>query len=153
MEKHAIYQSPFGPIVITFTEQVVTGIKRREHNLAEQSEQPHSPMLQKVFTQLDEYFSGKRKSFDFEYKAQGTEFQKKVWKALCDIPYGETRSYKDIAKAVGSEKACRAVGLANNRNPISIVIPCHRVIASNGALTGYAGGLPMKQALLDLEAG
>ena len=82
----------------------------------------------------------------------GTEFQQKVWKALKDIPYGKTKSYKDIAAAVGNEKACRAVGMANNRNPISIIIPCHRVIGKNGKLVGYGGGLEIKEYLLKLES-
>ena len=96
---------------------------------------------------------GKRKSFDLPLKPEGTEFQKKVWNALLDIPYGETRSYKDIAVAIGNPKACRAVGMANNRNPISIIIPCHRVIGANGSLVGYGGGLPIKIELLNLETG
>ena len=98
-----------------------------------------------------EYLDGKRKEFDFPYKMIGTEFQKKVWHALTKIPYGETRTYKEIATAVGNPKASRAVGMANNRNPIFIVVPCHRVIGANGKLVGYAGGLDMKDALLSLE--
>ena len=98
-----------------------------------------------------EYLNGKRKSFDIKYEINGTEFQKKVWKELTDIPYGETRSYKEIAVAVGNPKASRAVGMANNKNPIAIIVPCHRVIGSDGKLVGYAGGLDMKRALLTLE--
>ena len=101
--------------------------------------------------QLAEYFAGSRRVFDLPLSPKGSEFQKRVWKALCDIPYGETRSYQEIAEAVGNAKAARAVGLANNRNPIVILIPCHRVIGKSGKLTGYAGGLDRKQFLLKLE--
>ena len=98
-----------------------------------------------------EYLEGKRKVFDFPYEFHGTEFQKKVWKKLCDIPYGETRTYKDIAIAIGNPKACRAVGMSNNKNPITIAVPCHRVIGANGKLVGYAGGIEMKKKLLEIE--
>jgi methylated-DNA-[protein]-cysteine S-methyltransferase len=101
--------------------------------------------------QFEAYFSGKLKSFDLNLAFEGTDFQKAVWKALCEIPYGETRTYKDIAASIGKPKACRAVGLANNRNPIAIVVPCHRVIGSNGKLVGYASGLDVKEFLLELE--
>jgi len=101
--------------------------------------------------QLEAYFSGKLKSFEIKLSPEGTEFQKSVWKALCEIPYGETRTYKDIALSIGNPKAYRAVGLANNRNPIAIIVPCHRVIGSNGKLTGYACGLDVKEFLLKLE--
>lgn len=114
---------------------------------------PDSELVELVFRQLDEYFAGVRTRFDFPYRMDGTPFQKKVWRALCDIPYGQTRSYKEIAEAVGSPKACRAVGMANHRNPIFIAVPCHRVIGADGSLTGYGGGLDMKQALLELERG
>ncbi|MCO7176886.1 methylated-DNA--[protein]-cysteine S-methyltransferase [Sporolactobacillus kofuensis] len=101
--------------------------------------------------QLREYFSGSRTSFSLKLLMKGTDFQQKVWTALADIPYGETRSYKDIAKAVQNPKGVRAIGMANNRNPIPIVVPCHRVIGSNGALIGYGGGISVKKALLELE--
>ena len=101
--------------------------------------------------QLEEYLSGKRKVFDLPLKVEGTAFQKKVWKALCSIAYGETRSYKEIAIQIGNERACRAVGMANNKNPIGILIPCHRVIGTNHKLVGYAGGLDKKEFLLKLE--
>ncbi len=108
-------------------------------------------LLVKAKNELEEYFDGKRKEFDLPLKQEGTEFQKKVWNALSKIPYGETRTYKEIAKMIGNEKASRAVGMANNKNNIPIIIPCHRVIGSNGKLVGYALGLDMKQYLLDLE--
>ncbi len=101
--------------------------------------------------QLEAYFSGKLQSFNLKLAPEGTDFQKSVWKALCEIPYGETRTYKEIAVSIGKPKAYRAVGLANNRNPIAIIIPCHRVIGSNGKLTGYASGLDVKEFLLRLE--
>ena len=108
-------------------------------------------LFREVTRQLDAYFSGKLESFDLKLAPEGTEFQKSVWKALCKIPYGETRTYKDIAASVGKPKAYRSVGLANNRNPIAIIVPCHRVIGSNGKLTGYASGLDLKAFLLKLE--
>jgi O-6-methylguanine DNA methyltransferase len=101
--------------------------------------------------QLDEYFSGHRKSFSLPLDLRGTDFQLKCWHALLDIPYGETCSYRDIAKAIAHPHAFRAVGMSNNRNPIAIVVPCHRVIASDGSLCGYGGGLDIKRKLLDLE--
>ena len=101
--------------------------------------------------QLEAYFSGELKSFTLKLAPEGTDFQKSVWKALCEIPYGETRTYKEIAVSVGKPRAYRAVGLANNRNPIAIIIPCHRVIGSNGKLMGYASGLDIKEYLLKLE--
>ena len=111
-----------------------------------------TPLLLAAETQLAEYFSGKREVFDLPLAPKGTPFQKSVWHALCDIPYGETRTYGEIARVVGNEKASRAVGMANHRNPIPVIIPCHRVIGANGTLTGYAGGLERKTLLLRLEA-
>lgn len=104
-----------------------------------------------AFEELFEYFRCERKAFGVKLAPKGTNFQMAVWKALTDIPYGETRSYKEIACAVGNPKACRAVGMANHRNPISIFIPCHRVIGADGGLTGYGGGMNIKQILLDIE--
>ncbi|MFT7682425.1 MAG: methylated-DNA-[protein]-cysteine S-methyltransferase [Moritella dasanensis] len=107
--------------------------------------------MQLAVTQLQEYFNGQRHEFSIPLAANGTEFQNKVWQALTTIPYGETWSYKDLAIAVGNPKASQAVGGANSKNPISIIVPCHRVIGKNGNLTGYAGGLDIKQRLLNLE--
>ncbi len=109
------------------------------------------PIFRAACQQLSEYFAGLRKVFHLPLAPQGTPFQKKVWSALLDIPYGNTTSYQDIARTVGNEKACRAVGMANNKNPIGIIIPCHRVVGKNGRLTGYAGGLDIKEKLLRLE--
>jgi O-6-methylguanine DNA methyltransferase len=101
--------------------------------------------------ELEEYFGGKRRHFSFPLDLRGTDFQLACWRALLAIPYGETRSYADIARAVGKANAFRAVGMANNRNPIAVVVPCHRVIASDGTLCGYGGGLDVKRKLLELE--
>jgi len=109
------------------------------------------PILLQAERQLEEYFSGRRKAFDLKLDFAGTEFQKKVWRALLTIPFGETRSYAQIARQIGSPKAVRAVGAANGRNPVSIVAPCHRVVGSTGKLTGFAGGLETKAHLLGLE--
>ncbi|SIO68483.1 methylated-DNA-[protein]-cysteine S-methyltransferase [Burkholderia sp. GAS332] len=111
------------------------------------------PVLIETERQLNEYFAGTRDRFDLELDFQGTDFQKKVWAALLTIPFGETRSYSDIATQIGNINAVRAVGAANGRNPISIVAPCHRVIGASGDLTGFAGGLTNKMLLLSLEAG
>ncbi|PFG58622.1 methylated-DNA-[protein]-cysteine S-methyltransferase [Vibrio sp. ES.051] len=111
------------------------------------------PILRQTVIQLNEYFCGLRNEFDLPLAATGTDFQNQVWLALTTIPYGETWSYQDLANAIGNPKAVRAVGLANGKNPLSIVVPCHRVIGKSGKLTGYAGGLECKQRLLALEQG
>jgi O-6-methylguanine DNA methyltransferase len=107
--------------------------------------------MQPYLNELEAYFAGKRREFSFPLDLRGTDFQLACWRALLAIPYGETRSYADIARAIGKAKAFRAVGMANNRNPIAIVVPCHRVIASDGTLCGYGGGLDVKRKLLELE--
>jgi methylated-DNA-[protein]-cysteine S-methyltransferase len=109
------------------------------------------PVLLETEKQLDEYFAGKRNRFSLRLDPQGTDFQNQVWQALLTIPFGETRSYGEIAKQIGNAKAVRAVGAANGRNPISIIVPCHRVIGATGQLTGFAGGLDIKERLLSLE--
>jgi len=111
------------------------------------------PVLLETERQLNDYFAGKRQTFSLRFACVGTEFQKEVWAALTTIPFGETRSYAQIARQIGRPKAVRAVGAANGKNPLSIVVPCHRVIGSNGKLTGFAGGLETKAALLKLESG
>lgn len=113
---------------------------------------PAHPLLMETERQLQEYFAGNRTTFTLKLDFVGTAFQKKVWQALAAIPFGETRSYADIACNIGNPKAVRAVGAANGKNPISIIVPCHRVIGSNGKLTGFAGGLPVKALLLKMEA-
>jgi len=143
------YDFPVGCIYIAESDGAVTDIAMRPIEGAVEME---TPLIARTVEMLWEYFDGKRKSFDgLPLRAEGTEFQKKAWDALLTIPYGETRSYKEQAQATGNAKACRAVGAANGKNPISIIIPCHRVIGSNKTLVGYGGGLGMKQALLDLE--
>ena len=114
-------------------------------------EKRETPFLKKAAKQLEEYFNGKRKTFDLPLALNGTAFRVKVWEALQTIPYGETRSYGEIAALINNPKASRAVGMANHFNPISIIVPCHRVVGHNGSLTGYAGGLELKKNLLELE--
>lgn len=108
-------------------------------------------VLAPYLDQLNEYFAGQRREFSMPLDLRGTDFQLKCWRALLDIPYGETRSYRDLAEAIGHPNAYRAVGMSNNRNPVAIVVPCHRVIAADGSLCGYGGGLDVKRKLLDLE--
>ena len=114
-------------------------------------EKIETPLIKKAARQLEEYFEGKRKVFDLPLTFHGTAFKEKVWKALLSIPYGETRCYGEIASLINNPKASRAVGKANNTNQIAIIVPCHRVIGHDGSLTGYTGGLELKQKLLDLE--
>ena len=110
-----------------------------------------TPIIQEAHRQITEYLKGERKVFDLPIQLRGTDFQQQVWTALLDIPYGETRSYKQIAEAIGNPKGMRAVGMANNRNPLLIVVPCHRVIGANGSMVGYGEGVEMKEFLLRLE--
>lgn len=144
------FLSPLGTITLAGTEDYITHIDFSEHGLSELPEK-ESPTLALGLRQLQEYFDGKRTTFSLPLAPAGTDFQQRVWTALLAIPYGETRSYKDIALAVESPKAFRAVGGANNKNPISIVIPCHRVIGADGALVGYGSGLGNKTWLLRHE--
>lgn len=143
------YKTPIGVICIKEKNECITSIYLDE-NISE-VEECETRLIKQTYTQLMEYFKGKRTSFDIPIELNGTKFQKKVWKALLEIPYGKTYSYKDIAKKIGNENACRAVGGANNKNPIIIIVPCHRVIGKNGSLVGYACGLDIKQKLLDIE--
>ena len=145
-----IYKSQFGYWEIRYEGEKVTSLKKIEATKIKEFG-IHTELTDQVFAQLQEYFQGKRTNFSFSLELRGTEFQKKVWNVLCQIPYGETRSYKEVAQMIGNEKASRAVGMANNKNPILIAIPCHRVVGSDGKLVGYAGGLDMKKYLLDIE--
>ncbi len=148
MEQRYCYETPIGYLTIGDNGEAITKIQfGKAENQGEES-----PLAKKAYKQLEEYFQGKRTQFDLPLQPQGTEFQKKVWQELCKIPYGSTCSYKDIAVRIGNEKAVRAVGGANNKNPIIIVVPCHRVIGVSGALIGYACGLEVKKYLLDLES-
>lgn len=143
------YSFPIGNLTIEEDGHSICGIYFGTKML--EGEKKNTELIREAALQLSQYFDGRRKKFDLKLSYHGTEFQIKVWKALEKIPYGETCTYKDIAESVGIPKGCRAVGMANNRNPIVIVVPCHRVIGMNGSLTGYAGGLEMKEYLLDLE--
>ncbi|OAA90445.1 methylated-DNA--[protein]-cysteine S-methyltransferase [Clostridium ljungdahlii] len=144
------YETKIGKIGIAENGKAITHISFGKMNLQDICIN-ETPLLKNAGNQLQEYLEGKRKKFDLPLEPQGTEFQKKVWNALQEIPYGKTFSYKDVAQNIGNIKACRAVGMANNKNPIPICIPCHRVIGSNGKLVGYAGGLDIKEKLLEIE--
>ena len=149
-----VMNSPVGEIeIIEENEKIVElNIYNEERNQKKNNIiEKDTKLLLEVEKQLREYFEGKRIKFEISLNPKGTEFMKKVWKELLNIPYGETRTYKEIAEKIGNSKASRAVGMANNKNPIPIIIPCHRVIGSNNKLVGYALGLDMKQYLLDLE--
>ena len=150
LEKIYFYEdTPVGKLCIGETNGAITRVTW-EH-LPKEYVLEETELIRKCKQQLDEFFEGKRKEFDLPLAPTGTVFQKKVWDALTKIPYGETRSYKDIAIAVDNPKGFRAVGMANNKNPIAIIVPCHRVIGSNGKLVGYAGGMDVKTFLLQLE--
>ena len=148
--------SPVGPLFLAASSKGLVRLEFEAHTLKlnpkielRESKSTLSPYLR----ELTEYFSGERRVFTFPLDLRGTDFQLACWHALLEIPYGETCSYRDIAQAIGHPRAYRAVGMSNNRNPIAIVVPCHRVIASSGSLCGYGGGLDIKRQLLDLEQG
>lgn len=143
------YETELGIIGIRENNKSITNIYFSKVDTNDNIEE--TDLIKKCFKQLKEYFEGSRIKFDLPLDIKGTEFQNKVWDELLKIPYGEVKSYKDIAIAIGNEKACRAIGMANNKNPIPIIIPCHRVIGSNGKLVGYAGGLNVKEKLLNIE--
>lgn len=148
--ENAYYQSIRSDIADITVYATETGISRLDLGVYRENTKPNS-VTQKCCDELLEYFAGKRKNFDIPLCLNATEFQKKVWQALRKIPYGKTVSYRDIAIAIGSPKACRAVGNANHNNPIPIIVPCHRVIAANGTLGGYALPIEIKQKLLEFE--
>lgn len=146
------YKSPIGMIEIVGTEEGICSILFSEEDTIVNDFQKDTPkVIKDCFEQLDQYFKGTRQKFTFPYCCEGTDFQKTVWTALTNIPYAETGTYKDIAVLIGNEKAVRAVGSANGKNKLSIVIPCHRIVGTNGKLTGYAGGLWRKEWLLKHE--
>ena len=159
MKNAYIYETTIGKILIAEDEQGITELTLATELEAEDKKEQfaleyvllETMLIKEAAKQLTEYLDGTRKEFTVKLNPKGTEFQKKVWEALCAIPYGETRSYKQIAEAVGNAKASRAIGMANHNNPIMCIIPCHRVIGANGSLVGYAGGLPVKEHLLNLE--
>ena len=148
--------SPIGRLTLVATDEGLAGIlwdndPPRRVRLNIEAEDKRHPVLVETERQLKEYFAGTRKAFDVKLDIDGTAFQRKVWNALLTIPFGETRSYGQIATQIGNPRAVRAVGAANGRNPVSIIAPCHRVIGSTGKLTGFAGGLDVKAQLLALE--
>lgn len=145
------YDSPVGRILIIEDGSAITQLYFFDEISSNDVTIKETTLLKEAGVQLNEYFAGKRKVFELPVALSGTAFQLRVWKALQDIPYGQTRSYGQIARTIGNEKASRAVGMANHNNPISIIIPCHRVIGSNGKLVGYGGGLDKKAYLLELE--
>jgi len=154
-----VYKTRLGRFLISVDDDAVTGVElyiEDEKELTNEQllmnyEILETEIMKETVRQLIEYLEGKRKIFDVKINPKGTEFQKKVWEALRAIPYGETRTYKQIAEAVGNSKASRAVGMANNKNPIICIIPCHRVIGGNGKLVGFACGLEVKDQLLRIE--
>ncbi len=150
--------SPVGGLKLVARDEGLAAILWENDNprrvpLGDQTEQPDHPVLVEAARQLGDYFQGRRRRFDMTYSFAGTAFQQRVWQVLLTIPYGETRSYGELARQIGAPAAVRAVGAANGRNPISIMAPCHRVIGGNGSLTGFAGGLEAKRWLLALESG
>ena len=142
------YMSPLGPIVLKADTHALTDVYFSNEEIKEPC---HSPLLDDAVEQLDHYFRGKRRKFDIPLHFQGTVFQNNVYEALLTVEYATVATYKDIAQMIGKPKAYRAVGMANNKNRIAIIVPCHRIIGSDGSLVGYRGGLSIKQALLELE--
>ncbi|MCV7385708.1 methylated-DNA--[protein]-cysteine S-methyltransferase [Mycolicibacter longobardus] len=148
-----IIDSPIGPLTVAGEDGKLSHLLMLDHSHAPDRTgwRRDDTAFPDVVEQLGAYFAGDLTDFDLAYEMIGTDFQRRVWTALLTIPYGQTRSYGELADQIGAPKASRAVGLANGRNPISIIVPCHRVIGSNGSLTGYGGGIDRKRALLDLE--
>lgn len=140
-------KAPIGLLEITATDEAIVGVKLANHGENVEA----NDLAQKCKAELEEYFAGKRKNFDLPLAGEGTDFQKQVWERLQRIPYGQTRTYGEIAKMMGKPKASRAIGMANHNNPILILVPCHRVIGADGSLTGYAAGIEAKKYLLEFE--
>jgi O-6-methylguanine DNA methyltransferase len=161
------FPSPIGPLFLAASDKGLVALEFDARLPGQQTVRPNlrnlrnektritfhesSEFMRPYSSELDQYFAGQRRSFDFALDLRGTDFQLACWRSLLEIPYGETRSYADVARAIRKPEACRAVGMANNRNPVAIVVPCHRVIASDGKLCGYGGGLDVKRKLLELE--
>lgn len=145
------YETGIGKIGIVEENNVITNLYLGNVTEPKESTIYETPLIKEAGNQLVDYLAGRRKCFDLPLAPKGTAFQNTVWEALQQIPYGETRSYGDVAKSIGQPKAARAVGMANNKNPIALFIPCHRVIGANGKMVGYAGGLDTKEQLLKLE--
>ena len=155
MKQHTVIDSPYGPLTLVAEDGVLCGLymNGQRHRPPEETFGVRDESLfGEVEDQLEAYFSGELQEFTVELRLHGTEFQRRVWDQLRHIPYGETRTYGELADALGNAGASRAVGLANGKNPIGIIVPCHRVVGANGSLTGYGGGLDRKQRLLDFES-
>ena len=158
MIRYARFESPLGPMLAAAHEDGLLGVWFTDQKYApvigaDWREDVHDPLLRRARTQFDAYFAGARVRFDLPLAARGTRFQRHVWAAIAEVPYGSTTTYAALARAAGSPQGARAAGAATGRNPLSIVVPCHRIVGAHGALTGYAGGLERKRALLALEAG
>jgi len=151
MKKMFFYDTTIGKLGIAEENNVLTDLCFSKKNIAFDSILEETILLREAYRQIQEYFARKRQVFDLPLALKGTEFQQKVWQALIEIPFGETRSYGEIAKSIHQPKASRAVGMANHKNPLPIFIPCHRVIGANGKLVGYAGGIEIKKILLNVE--
>ena len=151
MKYYHYYESPIGKFVIVHNDRGITNLYLADLLQIEDGIQEETNLIKEAVKQLDEYFNGLRQSFDLPLAPAGTHFQQKVWQTLRNIPCGKTYSYKQIAEQIGNSKASRAIGMANNKNPILLLIPCHRVIGANGKLIGFAAGLEMKKYLLTLE--
>ena len=149
MKNYIYYDAPFGRLTLISEDEYLTGLYFGEREI--DGEMQETEILKDASTQLDEYFAGNRRKFELPLRTTGTDFQRKCWEGLRTIPYGETRTYQEMARYAGNEKAVRAVGGANHNNPISIIVPCHRVIGKNGKLVGFGGGLDVKEFLLNLE--
>ncbi|MFC8970168.1 methylated-DNA--[protein]-cysteine S-methyltransferase [Streptomyces sp. NPDC057094] len=156
MKQHMVIDSPYGPLTLVADDGVLCGlymVGQRHRPQEETFGERDDTLFGEVTEQLGAYFAGELKEFTVELRLAGTPFQRSVWDRLRQIPYGETRSYGELAEALGNLGASRAVGLANGKNPIGIIVPCHRVVGASGGLTGYGGGLDRKQRLLDFESG
>jgi len=158
MRYYDTLESPWGGVLIAASERGLSGVyfdrqKYRPRRGADWRHAPGNRHLKRARKQLAEYFAGERREFDLELDPAGSPFQKRVWKAISGVPYGETISYGELARRAGLPEGARAAGAATGRNPIGVVVPCHRIVGADGKLTGYAGGLDKKRALLALEAG
>lgn len=151
MKFYNYYKTKIGIIFIEENENKISQIRILKKEDKIEGKCNETKLIKNAYLQIEEYLEGKRKKFDLPLLMKGTTFQRKVWKALTTIPYGETRSYQEIAKQVGNQKAARAVGMANHNNPIIIVVPCHRVIGKNKKLVGFGAGLEVKEMLLNIE--
>ncbi|MFE1952298.1 methylated-DNA--[protein]-cysteine S-methyltransferase [Streptomyces sp. NPDC059524] len=156
LRQHTVIDTPYEPFTLVATDGVLSGLymtgqrhRPAEETFGERDERPFGAVVE----QLEAYFQGDLKEFDLPLDLHGTPFQRSVWERLRQIPYGETRTYGELAEALGNPGASRAVGLANGKNPVGVIVPCHRVVGADGSLTGYGGGLPRKRRLLDFERG